>query len=279
MRAISAGLALLGLALVVPAPAAADEIAPELETLELHKKAEGELKKLVASLSERDQKRLVGLYLAFDTNASDPSAMVACDDDGDYVIVMSDAMAKLLSNVARAQSFDEANAPTRTIEDYAAFLGRTQIPGRRLLPLPPGSFTAMKQGTTEDTRLREALSFVIARELAHFRAGDLVCPHPTATHERGDDEWTAQEQRKATETAASVYPGNPTLRDDEATVRVLDAGRTENGALGALRFFTQLEVERNVHSSRFVPTYLLQHPSSQTRTATVKGSAHAHRAE
>ena len=279
MRALlaSTGLA-LGL-LAAPMPAAADEVAPELETLELRKKAEGELKKLFGGLAEKDQKRLVGLYLAFDANASDPSAMVACDDDGDYVIVMTDAMAKLLANVARAQSFDEANAPTRVIEDYAAFLARTQVPGRRLLPLPPGSFTAMKAGNSEDTRLREALSFVIARELSHFRSGDLVCPHPTATHERGDDEWTSAEQRKAMEAAASVYPGSAATRDSEATVRVLDAGRTEEGALGALRFFQQLETERNVHASRFVPTYVLQHPSAATRAGTVKVAAQTHRSQ
>ncbi|MBS2016626.1 MAG: hypothetical protein JST00_27330 [Deltaproteobacteria bacterium] len=276
MRALLAGTG-LALALVAAPPARADEIAPELETLELHKKAEGELKRVVGTLTDKDQRRLVGLYLAFDTNASDPSAMAACDDDGDYVVVLTDAMLKLLSNLARAQSFDEANAPTRTLEDYAAFLARTQVPGRRLLPLPPGSFTAMKPGATEDARLRESLSFVIAREVSHLRAGDLVCPHPTATHERGDDEWTPQEQRKALEAAASLYPGSAAPRDGEATVRVLDAGRTEDGALGALRFFAQLEVERNVHTSRFVPTYVLQHPSAQTRAATVRAAAQAHR--
>src|SRR5436190_20475249 len=143
MRGLFAvGLVALGLCGPI-GRAAADEIAPELETLELQKKAQGEMKKLVSGLAANDQRRLVGIYLAFDANASDPSTMAACDDDGDFVIVMTDAMAKLLSNVARAQSFDEANG-SHTIEDYAAFLGRTQIHGRRLLTLPPGSFTAQK---------------------------------------------------------------------------------------------------------------------------------------
>ncbi|NVL73221.1 hypothetical protein HWN77_27055, partial [Escherichia coli] len=83
----------------------------------------------------------------------------------------------------------------------AGFLARSQIPGRRLLPPPPGFYIAQKSGTSQDTRLRESLSFVLAREMTHFRAGDLACPHPTATHESGDDEWTPREQRRALETA------------------------------------------------------------------------------
>lgn len=264
-------------ALAQPAPARADEIAPELETLELRQKAQGEMKKLAAGLAPNDARRLTGVYLAIDTNAADPSAMVACDDDGDYVIVVTDAMLRLASNVARAQSHDEVNG-TRDVEDYAAFVGRTQVPGRRLLPPPPGFYAAQKPGAVDDVRLREALSFVLARELSHLRAGDLVCPHPTATRERGDDEWTAAEQRRALESAASVYPGQPAPRDEEATVRVLEAGRTEAGALGLLRFFVQLEIERTTHASRFAPTYLAQHPSASTRMASVKSAVTAHRA-
>lgn len=261
-----------------PSAARADEIAPELETLELRQKAEAETKKLVAGLAPPDQRRLAGVYLAFDSSPSDPSAMVACDDDGDYVIVLSDAMLRLVSTVARAQSYDEATRG-RNVEDYAAFIARVQVPGRRLLPPPPGFFTGQLSGATHDTRLREALSFVIARELTHLRGGDLVCAHPTATHEAGDDAWTSSEQRRAIEGAASIYPGRAVQRDVEATTRILDAGRSEDGALGLLRFFAQLEVERAVHTSRFVPTYLAQHPASAQRAASVLSAARNHRAE
>ena len=256
----------------------ADEIAPELETLELHQKAQAEAKRLVSDLAPNDRRRLVGLYVAFDGNASDPSAMAACDDDGDYVVVVTDAMLRLVSVVARAQTYDESNG-TRGVEDYASFLALSQVAGRRLLPPPPGFYGAQDAGITHDTRLREALSFVIARELTHFRAGDLVCGHPTATHENGDDLWTASEQRHALETAAGLYPGRATPRDEEATTRVLDAGRSEQGGLGLLRFFAQLETERGARPSRFSPTYLVQHPSSSARAAVVKAAATNHRGE
>ena len=260
------------------ARARADEIAPELETLELRQKAQSEARKLIAALPPSDQRRLTGVYVAFDPSASDPSAMAACDDDGDFVIVLTDAMLRLSSAVARAQSYDEANA-SRTIEEYASFIGRSQLPGRRLLPPPPGSYIAQKAGTTHEARLREAIAFVVARELTHFRAGDLVCPHPTATRENGDDEWTASEQRRALERAATLYPGRAHERDIEATSRIMDLGHTERGALGLLRFFMQLELERTTHAARFIATYAAHHPSAATRNASVMGAAKDHRSE
>lgn len=268
-----------------PRVAKADEIAPELETLELRQKAQAEAKRLVSDLAPNDRRRLVGVYVAFDANAADPSAMVACDDDGDYVLVITDAMLRLVSIVARAQSDDESNG-THGIEDYASFLALSQVPSRRLLPPPPGFYTSHEAGITKEVRLREALSFVLARELTHLRAGDLVCANPTATHESGDDVWTASEQRRALETAASLYPGGRAEpRDEEATTRVLDAGRSEQGALGLLRFFAQFETERSARSTtsaasaRFIPTYLVQHPSSSARAAAVTSAAANHRAE
>ena len=273
-------LGTLALGLVtVAAPAGgarADEVAPALEALELRHIAQAEAKKLVGGLGPHDLRRLRGVYLAFDANPSDPSAMVACDDDGDYVIVVTDAMLRLISLVARAQGDEEANG-ARSIESYAVLVARSQIAGQRLLPPPAGFFTAQMRGPAHETHLREALSFVIARELAHLRAGDLVCAHPTATREHGDDEWTAAEQRRALETAAGVYPGRPSERDTEATARTLDVGRTEKGALGLLRFFVQLEAERTTNKGRFAPSYVLQHPNTAARIAVVKAVAERRR--
>lgn len=261
--------------------AQADEVAPELEALELRQRAQAEASRLLAGLSEADQRRLRGAYVAFDANPNDPSAMAACDDDGDYVIVVTDAMLRLASIVARAQSADEVDG-SRSVEDYAAFVGRAQVPGRRLLPPPPGFYAAPSGGATHtapETRLRESLAFVIARELTLLRSGDLVCPHPTATHEEGDDRWTPSEQRRALEAAASLYPGRAPARDEEATWRVLEIGRNERGALGLLRFFAHLELERPLGAGRFVPTYLVLHPGAITRVAAIEAAAAAHRSE
>jgi hypothetical protein len=255
-------------------PVHADEVAPELESSDLRRKAEAELRRLFMALPQNDQRRLVGMYVAFDPDLGDPMAQVACDDDGDYVIVLSDAMLRLVAHVARAASHDEANG-NRKVEEYAAFIARSQLPGRRLLPPPPGFYIADKAAGTYEERSSEAVGFVLARELSHFRAGDLVCPKPTATKESGDDVWTSAEQRKATEAARSVYPGHQVERDTEATARILDVGRSEKGAFALLRFFIQYETESRVASSRFIPSYVMQHPSSGVRLAVVKQTAEA----
>lgn len=261
--------------LAVARPAAADEVAPELEAQDLRTKAQLELKKLVGALPPADQRRLVGIYVAFQADAADPFALASCDDDGDYVIVLSDALLRLVSHVARAQSYDDANT-SRKIEDYAAFLARSQLPGRRLLPPPPGFYVAESAAPTYEDRLRESLAFVVARELTHLRAGQLVCAHPTATKESGDDEWTSAEQRRALESVTTLYPGR-TTHDAEAIVRVLDAGRSERGAVGLLRFFDQYEAEQRVQVPRFAPTYRNHYPQSAARAAIIRAAAQGHR--
>jgi len=278
MRALFLSLALALLVIAAPSAARADEVAPELEGADLRLVAQQELRKLVSQLPPKDQKRLTGIYVAFDPSPSDPIAQIACDDDGDFVVLLSDAMLRLLANVARAESYDEANA-SRKVEDYAAFLVRTQVPGRRLLPPPPGFYIAEKPAATYDERLSDALSFVVARELTHFRAGDHVCPKPTPTKESGDDTWTSAEQRKASEIAHGIYPGRQLERDNEAVIRVLDAGRSEKGAMALLRFFTHFEAERVVAVARFSPTYLAQHPGAAIRAANVKVTADGHKSQ
>lgn len=263
------GLVALGLA--SPRAARADETAPELEGLELRQKARNELRRLMIAATDDERRRLVGLYLAFDPSPSDAIAQVACDDDGDFVIVVSDAMLRLVATVARAQSHDEVDASRRT-EELAALLAHSQRPGRRLLPPPAGFYDpATATPATEDDRLREALAFVLARELAHLAAGDLRCPHPTATTEHGDADWTAAERAAARSIAGRVYPGDATARDAGATARVLASGRGEAGALGLLLFFAALEAASPGTTSRW--PYLANHPDARARTATVRASA------
>jgi hypothetical protein len=255
----------------------ADEVAPALEQLDLRARAEMEQQKLFAHLPGVDQKRLAGTYLATDDDPSDPIAMVACDDDGDDVVVLSDALLRLAWNVAVGASYDEAS-PARRVEAYATFLARSQLPGRRLLPPPPGTFVAAKPADTRMERFHEIIDFVVARELAHFRAGDLACRKPTATREAGDAVWTAAERRAALGTAPSVYlhvMGRGLERDEEATLRVLDVGVGVEGALAWLRFWTQFEVDRVVAGARFEPSYAKLHPGSGARLATVKNAAEA----
>lgn len=274
VRRLTVAVAVAALFLA-PTSAAADEVAPDLEPSDLRELAKTELKKVVTALPANDQKRLAGVYAAFHADASDPFALAACDDDGDYVVLISDAMLRLVANVARAQSYDDANT-SRKIEDYAAYVARTQLPGRRLVPPPPGFYTAELAARTYDDRLRESLAFVVARELTHLRVGQITCPKPTATKEAGDDEWTAAEHRRALENVGTLYPGRGT-HDGEAIVRVIDGGRSERGALGLLRFFDQYEAEQRVFVPRFNPAYRTYYPSSAMRASAIKVAVESHR--
>lgn len=232
---------------IAPLRARADELTPGLMTAESREKARSELKAFAP--------KTIGLYLAFDPSASDPIAMAACDDDGDPVIVISDAMLRLAEDVAHASSVSETK-----VKGLATFFAKSQKSGRRLLPPPAGFY----EGTpVDDDRLRDVLSFVVARELAHHEAGDISCSHPTATKESGDDEWTADEQRAARTTAAKLYPGKATERDAEAMKKVLAAGRSREGALALVRFFAEIE-----SASTWSPTYLAHHPQNQRRLAS-----------
>src|ERR1700723_1175055 len=59
---------------------------------------------LVARLPAEAKRRLTGMYVAFDDSATDVNALAACDDDGDYVVVVSDALLRLAETAAAAQA-------------------------------------------------------------------------------------------------------------------------------------------------------------------------------
>ena len=123
-------LALITLLMILPTRTAlADEVAPDLEGSDLRIKAQTELRRIFTALPTADQRRLTGIYVAFDSSVSDPIAQIACDDDGDYVVLMSDAMLKLISFVARAETHDEVTGEKRIRErlDDAGSMNRVSV--------------------------------------------------------------------------------------------------------------------------------------------------------
>ncbi len=229
---------------------------------------------LVAHLSPDDKKRLTGLYVAFDESATDINALAACDDDGDYVVVVSDALLRLATTVAQAEATDEVFG-THKLDEYAAFLAGSQAEGVRALPPPAGFFDAAQARAPaklalEAVRLREIAGAVVAHELQHLVQGDLVCPNPTATHERGDDVWTREEREHALAVALKIYAtGRVLAADGAATTRLLDAGMTELGNLGWLSVVSRIEGTPAEKGS----TYLALHHDGGVRAEVVRAAA------
>lgn len=281
---LASALVLAVVALVAGAnDARASDVAPALGVEELRDVARMELRRQLGVLDPESARKLVGTYVVFEPDSADPLALPACDDDGDAVVVLSDAMLQLVADVTRAGAVDEKTG-TRHVEDYSAFLARVQLPGRKVLPPPPGFYLGSegtKGAAVEDERLREGVAFLVGHELARLRARDVVCPRPTATRESGDDTWTVDEHRRAMRDAGRIFEtgGVQSLRDDEATTRMITSGRGTAGALVVLRFFEQYERDRMVFTSRFVPTYLVHHPTSAIRAGSVRAATAAAEAQ
>lgn len=258
------------LAIAAPRAARAGDVAPELEAHALRSEARSVLAAVLSTLAPEEQRRLVGAYLAVDTTPSDPLALAACDDDGDYVVVISDAMLRLVDHAARAAAIDDPDVSARKVAEYGAFLATAQRPGERLLPPPPGFFGDAALRDVAALR-REALVFVLGREVEHLRAGDLRCPRPTATKEAGDDVWTPAEKAEALRSARTTYRADARARDLSAATRAFLAGASGRGMLATLGVLWA--IERGARPLGFRPTYLTHHPGSEARVATVRDAA------
>ena len=271
-RPLALGIAALALAATARADAPA---APGLSTLAAHKITSEALRAVVAKLPDADQQKIVGVYVAFHADPKAPLALAACDDDGDYVVVVSDALLGLADAVARAEATDDAFG-TKKLDEYAALLAKAQRPGERLLT-PPAGFYEPSHATPEvlaaqAKRFRAIATYLVATEAAHMTAGDLVCPRPTATHERGDDEWTASEQAAALSAARAVHdPRRVFTADAHGAALATRAGEAEDAYAGLLTpVFAAMEASETARASA---PYLAHHPSSGVRALIVKTAA------
>lgn len=266
---LSCLVALLIVALA-PSLARADAaLTPTLTPLGRHVEAELLLRELVSVLPDDTRARVQGIYVAFAPTAADVIAQAACDDDGDDVIVVSDAMLVLLENVTHAQARDLGLARTNVLS-LATHYAKDQRAGERLLPPIPGAFeTSDTRGMelVHTSRFREALSGVLAHELSIFFRGELTCPHPTATHERGDDVWTAEEATLAREIAARVYGrGRVRGRDQDAVLLTVASKGDAVGYVGWLAFLAAMDAA----GGRPDWSYQVQRPDPARRLEVVE---------
>ena len=237
----------LAAAVAWPSSAKADAaLTPTLTPRARHIEAELELRDLVSVLPSDVQSKITGIYVAFVPSPIDVSAQAACDDDGDDVIVLSDAMLVLLENVSHAQALDPGDSRPN-VNALAIHYAKEQYPGERLLPPAPGAFLSSDSRATEivhTARFREALSGVLAHELSVFVRDELACPHPTVTRERGDDVWTKEEADLARDIANHLYtpPSRTKGRDRDAVQLTLASKGEAVGYVGWLGFLASIDL-------------------------------------
>jgi hypothetical protein len=262
--------ALASVALILVAKTGvADEVTPGLANQTIQDDAEDELLTLMRSLEPAEQRALQGIYVAVDPSTTDPLALPACDDDGDYVVVVSRAMLELVQQVAYTDASDRLRS-THLRGAYGPLLARAQLPGAPLLPPPPAplapEMTAVPLAEATDAFAHDALAWLVADEVAHALAGDVVCPHPTVTHEHADDEWTPEEHAMALELAPARMKGMA-ASDASATSRVLAAGRSD---VPAIELLTVLAAFEDARPEGAAWTYLTLHPHASERAETVR---------
>jgi len=262
----------------LPSLAAATDVAPGLDDDAASLEANEQLAALLGSLPEGDQQRVRGIYVAIDPNRGDVLALPACDDDGDYVIVLSRAILDLVDGAAYASASDSLLG-THLVMEYAALLARSQMLGTPPLPPPaPLHVATVRHASLEEEThafAQDALAWLVASELAHAIAGDVVCPNPTVTHERGDDVWTREEHAEA----ARLGPARVVRvaeRDVWAASIVLARGLDLSPARTLLTILAPFEEARPPGGAW---SYLALHPGTRSRALRLELATTSRRAE
>jgi hypothetical protein len=251
--------------LLAPRLAFANDVAPGLAEETLVEDAEDALRTLTASLDAQDRSTVRGIYVAIDSSTDDVLAVPACDDDGDYVVVLSHALLELVLNVSYASASDTLRG-THLVESYGPLLARSQERGARPLPASAAPRTAADEAThpIEDvahTFEQSLLGWLVADELAHAIHGDLICPYPTVTHERADDEWSGAEHDEAIRLAPARVT-HLAESDSWATAWLLERALPSAPVLAWLSVLAPLEDAR---PSGATWTYVVLHPRSAAR--------------
>lgn len=237
-------------------------IAPSLAPQALHQRTDDLLQGLMRELAPATQAKLVGAYTAFDPDLSQPYAMIACDDDGDYVVVVSDAMIEFAMRVVEGKAADEQTG-SKKVESYAATLAAQTVRGARLLPPPPGFYSGAHDSNREGELFDEAMRGVLAHELSRLARGHLVCGHPSPARESADEMWTPAERAFAWSLAPRVYDAVHLADADTATSAWLRGRSTGYAAL--LDALTIIEAGPGAVN---VPQIRL-HPGSAARKAAL----------
>lgn len=230
--------ALLALTLTtLPARAAASapfradanaDVAPGLSLAALHQEASDALASLVSLRPALPP----GLYVAIDADPVHPYVVPGCDDDGDAVLVVSDAALKLLEHASYGLALDEAHG-TQLLAEYAALLATAQRAGARLVPPGSAFFRDVDAGIERAATLhfRAALGFWLGRAASVHDASEISCVAPNLFREHGDRTWSVAERSVALARAATLGRERDGLRSAWALAGLFALGGNERSSV------------------------------------------------
>jgi hypothetical protein len=271
-----ARLAVLTAVTLASTPSLADEIAPGSTEDTFVASASNALREVLESLPEGNQLALRGMYVAVDPSRVDALLLPACDDDGDYVLVVSRAFLELLADAAYAEASDLVRG-THLLKDYGPLLARSATSGARPLPPWPRPYATRARADraadwvgdaaapVADAFIDDALAWLVADDVARALRGDVTCSNPSTTRERGDDEWTVNEAAVARALAPVRMTGaGEQAADDWASTWTLAHGAS---LVPAKVFLSVLATLEDARPAGQASTYLTFHPGSRERLA------------
>jgi hypothetical protein len=299
-RGLVSSVSLVGLvggASAHAAPVPGDEDRRDVHVL--RRSADDAVRALAPRFSESEPaaSRLVGAYVALDPSVTEATALAACDDDGDPVVMITQAFFELMASLADTAVADVAaphDAHARVaatyprlprVEAYAALLAaqtQSAAPERaRPVEPAPGTFTGPSGAASAELegRLYDAMiESVVAVELAHLARGDVLCAHPTPTREAADADWSPAEAAAAREMALLPARDGAALQQRAIDAEILAASvmararAPRDGALVVHRFLAAVEAH---DAHRNAVPYLATHPLEALAFEAFRASWHA----
>ncbi len=261
----------------VAAPATYDPI-NAVDITFLRGRAQAVLGELVANLPAAQQQRVQGIPLIPDTEVGEVNAFAACTERGKAVMAISDGMLDISAHLAQARAIDEIFG-LRKVDEYIAFVARTQRPDSPVVRPAPGFFDPAQSVDPRKVQrqhqlLDEQIAFVLGHELAHHYLGHLPCTAGGAV--------TLSEVNRVLADAVPLFnQPNEAAADAAGVNNVLTTGSrrqgyrfTEGGALLTMQFFGGVD---QLSPLDILFGFERSHPPPAGRTVVIQQTANAFR--
>ncbi len=243
----------------------------------LRQRAGAVLQELVAALADQRRAKVQGIPLFSDPTVGEVNAFAACDDQGQPLMAVSDALLEVMAHSARFRAYDELFKGNK-LDAYTSLVAQNYRP-KKPLPRPGPGFVDPAQDMDGRKVARQAvlmdaqLAFVLGHELAHHYLDHTGCANGGGSRGVSPGDFG----RLVSRAAPFLNQPNEVGSDVAGVQNLLAAGQrrqgakwNEEGALLSLNFFGALD--------RLTPESILfafesSHPHPSIRIPIVQQTA------